>query len=380
MSRLDKLIAELCPNGVEYKPLEQCCSILDNRRKPVTKAARVSGEYPYYGANGIQDYVSEYIFEGVFILVGEDGSVMTPNGNPVVNWAEGKIWVNNHAHIVEEKEGILLRYLYHFIQTVNVSDVIHGNIPKLTGKDFRAIRVPVPPLEVQREIVRVLDNFTLLTAELTAELTARKKQYAYYRDLLLTINSSVPECSMGEVLTFLNGRAYKQQELLDAGKYPVLRVGNFYTNSSWYYSDLELEKDKYCDKGDLLYSWAATLGPKIWNGGKCIYHYHIWKILFDENIIDKMYLYYYLQYDLSEISKSTTHSTMVHVSMGSMKERKIKIPPLNEQRRIAGLISQFDNLCNSILSGLPAEIDARQKQYEYYRDKLLSFNEMGTEI
>ena len=175
MSKLDELTARLCPDGVEYKPLEECCKILDKKRKPVTKAHRVAGEYPYYGANGIQDYVAEYIFDGTFVLVGEDGSVVTPNGNPVVNWAEGKIWVNNHAHIIEEKEGVLLRYLFHFIQTVNVSDLIHGNIPKLTGRDFRAIKIPVPPLEVQREIVRILDNFTELTAELTAELAARKK-------------------------------------------------------------------------------------------------------------------------------------------------------------------------------------------------------------
>ena len=97
MSRLDELIQELCPDGVRFKPLEQCCNILDNKRKPVTKAAREAGEFPYYGANGIQDYVSNYIFDGTFVLVGEDGSVVTANGNPVVNWATGKIWVNNHA-------------------------------------------------------------------------------------------------------------------------------------------------------------------------------------------------------------------------------------------------------------------------------------------
>ena len=89
MSKLDELIQELCPNGVEHRPLEKCCEVLDKKRKPVTKAARVAGEYPYYGANGIQDYVSNYIFDGTFVLVGEDGSVLTPNDTPVVNWATG---------------------------------------------------------------------------------------------------------------------------------------------------------------------------------------------------------------------------------------------------------------------------------------------------
>lgn len=90
MSKLDELIQELCPDGVEFCPLEQCCNILDRKRKPVTKSAREAGDYPYYGANGIQDYVSDYIFDGTFILVGEDGSVITDRGTPVVTWHQGK--------------------------------------------------------------------------------------------------------------------------------------------------------------------------------------------------------------------------------------------------------------------------------------------------
>lgn len=111
MSKLYELIREYCPDGVPNKPLEECCTILDNKRKPVTKSMREAGIYPYYGANGIQDYVSDYIFNGTFVLVGEDGSVITEKGTPVVTWAVGKIWVNNHAHIVCEKDGVLLRYL-----------------------------------------------------------------------------------------------------------------------------------------------------------------------------------------------------------------------------------------------------------------------------
>ena len=94
---------------------------------------------------------------------------------------------------------------------------------------------------------------------------------------------------LGEVVKFLNGRAYKQPELLDEGKYKVLRVGNFHTNDKWYYSDLELDENKYCDEGDLLYTWAATIGPQIWRGEKVIFHYHIWKLEFDEKILNKRY-------------------------------------------------------------------------------------------
>ena len=190
MSKLDELIQRLCPDGVEYCPLEDCCQILDNKRKPITKALREAGEYPYYGANGIQDYVSEYIFDGVFVLVGEDGSVITEEGKPVVTWATGKIWVNNHAHIIEEIEGVSLRYLYHFLQTVDISSMVHGNIPKLTQGDFRELQIVVPLMSEQLRIVEILDKFYDISHDLQkglpAEIEARRKQYEYYRDKLLT--------------------------------------------------------------------------------------------------------------------------------------------------------------------------------------------------
>ena len=186
MSKIDKLIQEYCPDGVEYRHLEDCCNILDKQRKPVKGSDRQPGPYPYYGANGIQDYVSNFIFDGTYVLVGEDGTVINENGNPIVTWAMGKIWVNNHAHIVSEAEGVLLRYLFFVLQCVNVAPLIHGNIPKLTQGDFRNLEIPVPPLPVQQEIVRILDTFTEMEENLKEELELRKKQYEYYRDMLLT--------------------------------------------------------------------------------------------------------------------------------------------------------------------------------------------------
>src|SRR5574344_1666840 len=138
MSYLNKLLEGA---EVEWKPLENCCSILDNLRKPVTKSSREAGHYPYYGANGIQDYVSDYIFNGTFVLVGEDGSVMTKNGNPIVTWAEGKIWVNNHAHIISSIDDVMLRFLFHYLQTINVVSLIPGNIPTLNQGDFRKMLI-----------------------------------------------------------------------------------------------------------------------------------------------------------------------------------------------------------------------------------------------
>ncbi len=398
MSKLDQLIEELCPSGVEYKKLKDVATI--SRGGSFQKKDYVDQGFPciHYGqiytlyglfVNKTANYISENVAAKQKKAVTNDivMAVTSENIDDVckcVAWlGEGEVAVSGHAAIIHHT--LNPKYLVYYLRSsmffVQKVKLAHGTkVMEVKPDSLGDIVLPVPPIEIQCEIARILDKYTelteKLTEELTEELTARKQQYTFYRDQLLTFDDSVPEYSMGDVLTFLNGRAYKQAELLGEGKYPVLRVGNFYTNSSWYYSDLELDEDKYCDTGDLLYSWAATLGPKIWDGGKCIFHYHIWKILFDETKIDKMFLYYYLQYDLAEIAKSTTQSTMVHVSMGSMKKRTIKIPPLDEQKRIAGLIAYFDNLCSSITTGLPAEIDARQKQYEYYRDKLLTFEEM----
>ena len=143
---------------------------------------------------------------------------------------------------------------------------------------------------------------------------------------------------MKDVFRFINGRAYKKEELLTKGKYRVLRVGNFFTNNEWYYSDLELSEEKYCNKGDLLYAWSASFGPQIWEGDKTIFHYHIWNVDYSKKNLFREYLFYFLLFDKTQVLKSTTGSTMIHVSMENMNPRLIPIPPLKEQKRIASQI------------------------------------------
>ena len=145
-----------------------------------------------------------------------------------------------------------------------------------------------------------------------------------------------------DVCRLLNGREYKQDELLDKGKYQVLRVGNFFTNQVWLYSDLELDAKKYCEYGDLLYAWSASIGPKIWNGEKAIYHYHIWKTCIERQAVEKRYLYYWFEWDKENIKKERgTGSLMIHVAKGDMEVRPMLLPPLPEQRRI---ITKLDTL------------------------------------
>ncbi|HZW18212.1 MAG TPA: restriction endonuclease subunit S [Luteimonas sp.] len=164
---------------------------LDSKRRPVTRSDRETGEYPYYGANGVQDYVDEYIFDGTFLLIGEDGSVVQDDGAPVLNWATGRIWVNNHAHVLTQRtDDVCLRFLFHYLQTVDISAYVTGGTQKkLNQGNMNRIEIPVPSLETQNQIIVHLDKFDALVNDLSsglpAEIKARRQQYEHYRDRLL---------------------------------------------------------------------------------------------------------------------------------------------------------------------------------------------------
>ena len=158
-----------------------------------------------------------------------------------------------------------------------------------------------------------------------------------------------PQYRLGDVCRLINGRAYKKHEMLSEGPYPLLRVGNFFTNRNWFYSDLELDEDKYCDNGDLLYAWSASFGPRIWEGQKVIYHYHIWKIEIDKTRVDKYYLYHLLDWDTEQIKLAQgAGTTMVHVTKGSMENRVLPFPPIPEQQRIVAILDQASTNIQSL--------------------------------
>lgn len=388
MSNLEELIERLCPDGVEYKSLEKCCEILDKKRKPVAKSARISGEYPYYGANGVQDYVSDYIFDGEFVLVGEDGSVITDKGTPVVTWASGKIWVNNHAHIISEINGVLLRYIYYYLQTVDVTIFIHGNIPKLTGKDFKSIQLPVPPLEVQREIVHILDNFTFLTTELAAELAARQKQYEYYRDLLLTfkpnestilnertneleLSGTIRWMKLGDTCVLKAGKAISATEISQ-------NVNDDYIYPCYGGNGLRGYVKNYNQDGEhpIVGRQGALCGNVCYACNKFYATEHA-VVVSPSALYNEKFLYYLL--DFARLEQYKTAGAQPGLSVARLEKVVLPVPPLEVQQRIVDILDRFDTLCNDISSGLPAEIEARQKQYEYYRDKLLTFKELKKE-
>lgn len=244
-------------------------------------------------------------------------------------------------------------------------------INQLTKNTIGEMKVPLANTEEQTAIVDFLDKKcseidhvisaqqkriallqelkqSVITHAVTKGLNPNVEMDAAEEDWINRLPASWGKAKLKYYIHLVNGRAYSQPELLSEGKYKVLRVGNFFTNDTWYYSNMELEEDKYCNNGDLLYAWSASFGPYIWNQDRTIYHYHIWKVCYNE-CMDKMYVYYMLK-AITNFKLGDIHgSTMVHITMESMNKSIIPIPSLDEQKDIA---SYLDKKCASIDSSI----------------------------
>lgn len=346
--------------------LGDACEILDSLRKPISSSKRISGPYPYYGANGIQDWVDGFLFDGTFILLGEDGSVINKDKSPILNWTTGKIWVNNHAHILKEKdETVLLRFVYYALHCVDVSDIVRGTPPKLNQANLRNILIPLPPIEVQREIVSILDKFTEYSAQLKAELKARKEQYEFYRNKLLT------QFDEGEVeikkLSYLceikRGIRVTKSTIQEKGLYPVFQ--NCLTPMG-YMSEANTISDTTFvisagAAGDIGYSKSA-----FWAADDCLC------LTSPKGVLSK-YLYHFLLIIQKTIKRQVRRGAVPRLSRTVLEKIEIPLPPLSKQQEIVSILDKFEALVNDLSEGLPAEIEAVEERYEYYRNKLLTF-------
>ena len=242
-------------------------------------------------------------------------------------------------------------------------------IKHLVKSSLLSIPIPVPPIAEQERIVAELDL-------LQGIIEKKKEQLKAYDQLAQSIfytmfgdpidNPKGWEVKkLKEVSTLINGRAYKQNELLSEGKYKVLRVGNFFTNSNFYYSDLELEDNKYCDNGDLLFAWSASFGAFIWNGGKVIFHYHIWKVLYDEQQLNKIF-YRFLLNTMTNAFMNDVHGIgMVHLTKQGMEEYNIPIPPLSLQQEFAEKVEAIERQKALVQQS----IEETQTMFDFTMDK-----------
>ncbi|WP_239703316.1 restriction endonuclease subunit S [Morganella morganii] len=399
LSYLEKLL-----NGAEVEWMtlgnEGVVEIANSGRKPVKASMRTTGKVPYYGANNIQDYVDGYTHDGEFVLIAEDGSASLDNYS--IQYVTGKFWANNHVHVVRGKGRLNSRFLYHYLSIVNfVPFLSGGGRAKLTKGKLVEIPIPIPcpgnpekSLAIQAEIVRILDAFTDLTAELTAELTARKKQYNYYRDQLLNFDDGEVEWkTLGEVAKKIYSGGTpdtKNPEYWDDGVIPWMSSGEvnlkIITETEKYISNAGFNNSsaKIVPENSIVMALAGqgkTRGKVARTRIELTTNQSLAAITFDEKKINSDYIFHFLdtQYEnLRQISSGNSGRGGLNLQMISTYKVPIPCPgnPVNSlaiQSAIVSILDKFDTLTNSITEGLPREIELRQKQYEYYRDLLLSF-------
>ena len=288
------------------------------------------------------------------ILMGMIGTV----GNLALIDKKPNFAIKNIA-LIKDIGKIDYLFLYNFLQSNYVSKEL---IQKLDGgtqkfislNKVRDLNISVASFQEQKAISKCLmrvNNLLILQQRKLQQLKLLKK--AMLQDLFA--DKAVPKLrfrgfkdywvpkKLGDIANFINGRAYKQNELLDKGKYKVLRVGNFYTNDSWYFSNLELKPQYYINKGDLVYTWSATFGPHIWRGEKVIYHYHIWKINLSKSL-NKKFVFYLLKADKAKLLSNTNGSTMIHITKRNMESKTVLIPNTIEQSQIRNSLDNVSNL------------------------------------
>ena len=401
MSRLEELIQQLCSDGVEYKALGEIAvdifrgngikreQVTDNGT-PCVRYGEIYTTYGIWFDKCVSHTDEKEIPNKKYFGYGDILFAIT--GESVEEIAKSTAYVGHEkclagGDIVVLKHTQNPKYLSYALSTSFAqaqkskgkvkSKVVHSSVPAI-----RDIRIPLPPFPVQQEIVRILDSFTELTAELTVELTveltARKKQYAYYRDELLTDNKNATWMTLGDIGTVCMCKRIMKAETSSEGDVPFFKIGTFGKEPDAYISrdkfDEYRQKYSFPKKGDVLISAAGTIGRAVIYDGKPAYYQDsniVW-LDNDENKVLNKYLFYYYQLQPWAVS---TGGTIARLYNDNISKAKIAVPPIEEQRRIVSMLDRFDTLCNDLTSGLPAEIEARKKQYEYYRDKLLSFSE-----
>lgn len=375
MSKLNELLAELCPDGVQIYLISNVCDIVRGRVISKDYIRENEGNYPVYSSqtenNGELGRISTYDFEGEYLTWTTDGA----NAGTVF-YRQGKFSITNVCGLLKiQSKNILAKYLYYILTVEGPKYVRNGmGNPKLMSNVMASIKIPIPPLPVQHEIVRILDNFT----ELAAELTTRRKQYEYYRSLLLSFDNISRWITLGELGKVSMCKRIMKNETTADGDVPFYKIGTFGGFANAYISKETFEKYKslysYPKKGDILISAAGTIGRAVVFDGKPAYFQDsniVW-IDNDESLVLNRFLYYYYQLQPWQVSKG---GTIARLYNDNISKTKVPVLALEEQSRIVSILDRFDALCNDLISGLPAEIAARQKQYEYYRDKLLTFKE-----
>ena len=386
MSRLAELIEELCPDGVEYRPLGDVAEL--KRGQAVTRKEIVEGQIPVIaGGREPAYYIDRPNRQGETIVIAGSGAY----AGFVSFWNE-PIFVSDAFSIVVDRGTLQPRFVYHWLN--GMQEAIHalksgGGVPHVYPKDVAKLRCPIPPLEVQREIVRILDQFTTLEAELEAELEARRAQYEHYRNHLLSYESlaargPVEMVNLGDValrvVTGVTPQA-SNARYYEGGSNPWIRTQDVNFNrisvASEFVTDAAIDELplKWVKANCVIVAISgASAGRSALLGIDAVTNQHCCNLEIDPKRADYRYVYYSIAARYNEL-RSLGRGARGDLNVSIIKSFEIPLPSVDQQSAVADLLDHFDALVNDISSGLPTEIAARHAQYEHYRDRLLSFPE-----
>lgn len=370
MSEIKELIERLCPDGVEYKKLGDILDYEQPSKYIVTSTDYVEKGVPVLTAG--QSFILGYTEEenGVYEASKEAPVIIFDDFTTSFHWVTFNFKVKSSAmKMLRPRRGdVDFRFVFYAMKCIKYETMDHA---RQWISKYSLLEIPVPPIEVQRKIVEILDNFTELETELKAELEARRKQYEYYRNQLLTFDKvggarfDVKWMTLGEIAEIGTGSSNTNEEL-EKGKYP------FFVRSQVvrYKNEYEYDETAIITSGD-----GVGVG-KVFHyvEGKYALHQRAYRIKMNNDNVNSKFFYYYMRTTFyNYIMKNAYSSSVTSVRRPMLIKFPVPIPPLSEQQRIVDILDRFEALTTDLQSGLPAEIEARRKQYEYYREKLLTF-------
>ena len=368
MSRIEKLIKEKCSNGVECKSLKDICDF--KRGQSITIKNLKKGDYPVVaGGQEPSFYCDIYNRDYECITVSSSGAYAG-----CLNYWNNKILCTDSFSMTSKDKGLINnKFLYQYLKTMQ--DWIYSRkkgagVPHVHISDIDKIKIPIPPIEVQEEIVKILDKFSELEEKLEAELEARKTQYEFWRNSIFRTQKNYQKSTLGTICTIKTGA--KPKEIYEKGIYEYINAG---TTNSGYLNITNANKDCVTtpSRGQGGIGFVGYQSNDFWCGPLC------YQIRSKSDSIINKYIYYWMCNNKSYILKLKHEGGVPALNIKELQEMPIIYPSLEEQECIVKKLDKFDKLINDISEGIPAEIEARRKQYEYYRNKLLSFEELKDE-
>jgi type I restriction enzyme S subunit len=354
VSRIDDLIARRCPQGIEFRLLGDVVRIRNGK----DYRSLGDGVIPVYGTGGIMTHVNTAVYDKPSVLIPRKGSLSK------LYYVDQPFWTVDTIFYTEVGNRLVPKFFYYYLATQHLEDMNQaGGVPSLTQAVLNVLRIPVPPLEVQREIVCILDTF----AELEAELEARRKQYDYYRRILLSFDVGVRRSPLGE-LAFIGTGSRNTNEAIIGGSYP------FFVRSQEPLAINEYEFDEAA---------VITAGDGVGVGkvfhlseGKYALHQRAYRVVPTSAHLLPKFLYHWFKEDFARyLATNSVHASVTSLRKPMFENYPVPVPGLDEQMRIVNILDNFDALVSDLSIGLPAELSARRRQYEHYRDCLLTFNE-----